>query len=322
MPVKKAERTNRKNDILYSHKLEIMEKKKKRKRRNKLKHPGRMPKKVKKLKSTAVEKDNPFIVNEIISLPAVSVFANSRSFNAEHQRILYTASMEKLYQTVHDLLPSPKSNGFARSKSRKIKLKGPHGIGKSFHLFSLFRRLRQERKDLRILYIQDSKELVKNMDDLALLLKEVFSEDEEILEIINSQPLSVKSVFKSIFELFGKKFIIIMDQVDALYLEKSKAYCEELNSQLAYHSYHCKEKREIFASLFGLEDDVTCLISFSGRNEFSDHVEDFILLHICIAFSEAEFIKFSVEFDFLKKDEITDELLRDVNFYTGSIGNQ
>ena len=98
----------------------------------------------------------------------------------------------------------------------------------------LLNRLKQERKDLRILYIQDCQSALEHFKELSILLEEVFSggtaKDQAILvEIKKYVPFSrniteIDEIFELIHKTFGKKFVIIMDQFNALFSPNSEKY--------------------------------------------------------------------------------------------------
>ena len=109
-----------------------------------------------------------FKVGKIITLPNQMYFTNDPRFGTVDQSVLYTSTMDKLFHTVHYLLPSVEDDSINLEKLEKphrIYLYENIGIGKSFHLFSLYHRLKRERKDLRILYIQNCKNA---LDDLNM----------------------------------------------------------------------------------------------------------------------------------------------------------
>ena len=270
--------------------------------------------------SSSLKKGIAFKVGEIITLPSPLCLRNSSRFESEKQSLFYTFTMDKLFHTVYDLLPSVEDKTIdlgLLDDANKIYLYGSIGIGKSFHLFPLYHRLKQERKDLRVLYIQNCKRALKDFKMPSLLLQDVFSggtaKDQAILdEIKKYSPFSssiaeIDETFLLIHKTFGKKFVIIMDQVNPLFSPNSEKYSVE--------------KIDLMIDLFGFKDFVTCLISSSANIESPARLEyyvNFVDFPISVELDKDDVEKY-FQFYYQNDFELDEESLKTLEFHTGNI---
>lgn len=232
--------------------------------------------------------------------------------------------MNSLYNTVHQLLPSVNDEYVdlcSLDETHRLYLHGNMGIGKSYNLFALYHRLKEMRKDVRVLYIQDCNCALDQYEKLGYLLKEIFSADtakdrvilKEINQIFpftesNFDIAKIKKLFELILQKFGKKFVIILDQANILYSSKTN------------HAQNVKNIKKMFSSLFGLKNSVICVICSSDSQEFPQGIEaldNFTKFNVNRVFSYKELIAYAVEFKFLERKEFNSEIIEDLEFSTG-----
>ena len=197
---------------------------------------------------------------KIIPPPSQMHVANVPRFEFVNQSLMYTYIMDKLVYTVNGFLPSieDKMIDLGNLKPRKIYLY------ESFHLSPLFQKLKAERKDLRILYIDNCESTLDDYFAIEFILKKIFSagtdKDKIILDriyklscynTINHYLRRLRKVFKRILNVFGEKFVIVLDQVNTVFTTK--------------RNMRSGEKEDFFIELFGLKKVFRRLNSPAGR---------------------------------------------------------